>query len=80
VPLGQIYVIGRITRNASRLFEGEGKIYLAATGELLASATAKYVKLPVDKIASSDFLHTQWFAEKRPLPDFSAFTAPQDGL
>ena len=79
VPLdSQIYVVGKITRSVSRLFEGEGKIYLAETGELLALGTAKYMKLSVDKIADADFLHTQWMEEKRPLPDLSRFAAPQD--
>lgn len=78
VPLDSpIYVTGIITRNVSRLFEGEGKIYLAATGELLASATAKYIKLPVSQIASADFLHTQWIEETRPVPDLKAFAAPK---
>ena len=81
VPLdSQIYAAGRITRNAARLFEGEGKIYLAKTGELLASAAATYIKLPVDKIVGDDFLHTQWFAETRPMPDLSLFSFPKDGF
>ena len=80
VPLNsQIYVVGRIIRNASRLFEGRGEIYLAETGEPLASASAKYMKLPVEKIADVSFLHTQWIVEKRPLPDIKAFAAPKDG-
>jgi len=81
VPLdSQIYVAGRITRNAARLFEGNGKIYLAETGELLVSAAAAYIKLPVEKIADADFLHTQWFAETRPLPDLSHFVLPEGGF
>ena len=77
VPLdSQIYAAGRVTRSAARIFEGEGKIYLAKTGELLASAAATYIKLPVEKIADADFLHTQWFAETRPFPDLSHFVLP----
>jgi len=74
VPLdSQIYVIGKVTKNASRLFEGVGAIYSAFTGELLASATGKYIKLPVEKIADSNFLHTQWVKDERPLPDLMQF-------
>jgi len=72
----QIYIAGGITRNASRLFEGKGGIYLARTGELLAYSEAKYIKLPVERIADADFLHTQWFADERPIPDISGFAFP----
>ena len=79
VPLDeQIYLTGKITRNNRMLFEGEGKVYLASTGELLASGIAKYVKLPVDKIADTDFLHKEWIEDTRPLPDFVSFKAPQE--
>lgn len=81
VPLDkQIYVTGKIIRNASRLFEGAGEIYLAGTGELLASCSAKYIKLPVERIADVTFLHTQWIEEKRPVPDISGFVLPKDGF
>jgi len=81
VPLDeQIYVTGIITKNGGRIFEGSGRIYLASTGELLASAEGKYVKLPVDKIADANFLHTQWFEEKRAVPDISGFTSPKCGF
>ncbi|ADY57335.1 phenylacetic acid degradation-related protein [Syntrophobotulus glycolicus DSM 8271] len=52
VPLGQkLIVIGRITREKSRTFEGTGEIILA-NGEVAASATAKYLKVPLDKMPS----------------------------
>jgi len=79
VPLdAEIYVTGKITESFSRLFKGEGRVCLAATGEVLASASAKYVKLPVDKIADTDFLHTQWLEEQRPAPDLSRFVFLED--
>jgi hypothetical protein len=34
----------------------------------LAFATAKYVKLPPDRICGDDFLHTAWFPDTRPAP------------
>ncbi|MDR1094541.1 MAG: PaaI family thioesterase, partial [Clostridiales bacterium] len=69
VPLdAPIVVLGFITAETSRTFEGEGKIILPATGDVLAFATAKYVKLPPDRICGDDFLHTAWFPDTRPAP------------
>jgi len=73
----QVYVVGRITQGEGRMFEGTGEIYLAESGELLASAFAKYVKLPVEKIASADFLHTQWVEDRRAMPDIRNFAMPK---
>ncbi len=79
VPLDrQIYVTGKITRCNRLMFEGEGGVYLAATGELLASGTAKYMKLPVGEIADAVFMHTEWVKDERPLPDIAAFKEPQN--
>jgi len=68
VPLTQkIYIVGRVVKDTSRIFFGEGKIVLAETGETFAYATAKYFKLPVGYIANADFLHSDWFADPRPI-------------
>lgn len=54
VPLGDtVLVVGRITRNRSRMFEGTGEIYLmhgASVGELLAEANGTYLKLKAEQI------------------------------
>lgn len=63
VPLGpKLLVVGRVTRNRSRMFTGTGEIYLIesdavesdangdACGELLASAEGTYLKLKAEQI------------------------------
>lgn len=51
VPLDEeLRVVGRITRDTSRLFEGSGEILLAS-GEVAVTAQGKYLKLPINKIA-----------------------------
>jgi len=51
VPLDQeLKVVAKITKNTSRLFEGEGKILLA-NGDIAVVATGKYIKMSLDKIA-----------------------------
>lgn len=71
VPLNEdVLVIGRITKNTSRGFEGSGEIVLA-DGTLAVEATGRYLKLPVDRIApETDFAHSEWFADPRPVPEF----------
>lgn len=52
IPLDQeLRVIGRVTRDTSRIFEGSGEILLP-DGEIAATAEGKYMKLPIDKIAN----------------------------
>ncbi len=54
VPLNErLLIVGRITRNRSRMFEGSGEIY-DADGLLLAEATGSYMKLPADKIVHTE--------------------------
>lgn len=51
IPLDEVLrVVGRITRDTSRIFEGTGEILLE-NGEVAATARGKYIKLPIDKIA-----------------------------
>jgi uncharacterized protein (TIGR00369 family) len=64
VPLGQeIKIIARVTNEGTRTFEGSGEIILPG-GEVAVSAEGKYIKLPIDKISSDDFLEDQWFYSK----------------
>jgi len=46
----ELRVIGRITRDTSRIFEGTGEILLS-NGEVAVTAQGKYIKLPIHKIA-----------------------------
>ncbi|MGL4772289.1 MAG: PaaI family thioesterase [Clostridium sp.] len=59
---GQIKVVGRITKETSRMFEGSGEIILE-NGEVAVQATGRYMKLPIEKIASFDTNHQseEWF-------------------
>jgi len=69
VPLdGEIRVIGRITRDTSRLFEGSGEIVLA-DGTVAVEARGKYVKMPLDAITNGDFDQRDWFPDPRTPPD-----------
>ena len=67
LPLdGELRCLGRITRDASRLFEGTGEIVLA-DGTVAAEARGKYVKLPIADIAQG-FDGSQWLADPRDAP------------
>lgn len=47
----ELIAIGKLNKNTPRMFTGEGVIK-DLDGTVLASATATYVKLPLDKIAT----------------------------
>jgi uncharacterized protein (TIGR00369 family) len=69
VPLDEeLRVVGRITRDSSRLFEGSGEILLA-DGEPAVEAHGKYLKMPIERIAEGDFDTNDWAADPRPAPD-----------
>ena len=76
VPLQTtLLIVGRITRNRSRMFEGSGEIYLP-DGTLLAEATGTYLKLKAEQIVDcpkgeNPVNALNW--QLRPLPD----NAPQ---
>jgi acyl-coenzyme A thioesterase PaaI-like protein len=60
IPLDEdIKVIGRITKDTSRLFEGTGEIILK-NGDIAATATGKYLKMSLNKIADFDFDEQEW--------------------
>jgi acyl-coenzyme A thioesterase PaaI-like protein len=60
VPLHEeLRVVGRITKDSSRLFEGTGEILLP-NGEVAATASGKYMKMSIDKIANFDEGHEEW--------------------
>lgn len=64
VPLNaELKVVGRITKDTSRVFEGTGELLLP-NGEVAATAHGRYVKMPIDKITDVDELHMEWLSIK----------------
>jgi len=60
VPLGQeLRVVGRITRDSRRLFEGTGEILLP-DGQIAVEGSGKYIKLPLEEIADFDYEEQEW--------------------
>jgi acyl-coenzyme A thioesterase PaaI-like protein len=60
IPLHKVVkVIGRITNQNSRFFEGTGEIVLD-TGEIAVIAKGKYMKAPLSKIADFDPEENEW--------------------
>ncbi|MGW8287383.1 MAG: PaaI family thioesterase [Desulfobulbales bacterium] len=60
VPLDQeLRVVGRITNDSSRFFEGTGELLLE-DGTVAAEAHGKYLKAPLDKIADFDVETQEW--------------------
>lgn len=69
VPLDEeIRVVGRITRDTTRLFEGSGELLLA-DGSVAVEARGRYLRLPLDAIADEAFAATDWFADERRAPE-----------
>jgi acyl-coenzyme A thioesterase PaaI-like protein len=55
----ELRVIGRITRESSRLFEGTGEILLP-DGDIAATGSGKYIKLAIEKIADFNITEQDW--------------------
>lgn len=56
VPLNEeVRVVGRITKDGSRIFEGSGEIVLA-DGTVAISAAGRYMKMDITKITDTDFV------------------------
>jgi uncharacterized protein (TIGR00369 family) len=69
VPLDrEIKAVARIARDSTRMFEGTGEIVLD-DGTVAAEAQGKYLKMPIDEIASIEFSEREWFADPQPVPD-----------
>jgi uncharacterized protein (TIGR00369 family) len=69
VPLDQeVRASARITRDSRRLFEGTGEIVLE-DGTVAVEAWGKYLKMPIEDIASVEFSDREWFADELPLPE-----------
>ncbi|MDR0856524.1 MAG: PaaI family thioesterase [Clostridiales bacterium] len=69
----QLVAVGHIIRHNERLFEGEGRLLQVDTGEVLARATAKFLKLPPAVIFGTDAFHQDWFPDPRPAPRLLTF-------
>ena len=60
IPLNEeLRVVGRVTKDSRRVFEGSGEILLS-DGSVAAEGHGKYIKLPLDKIADFDFDEQEW--------------------
>jgi acyl-coenzyme A thioesterase PaaI-like protein len=60
VPLGgELRVVGRVVKQDGRLFEGSGEILLPG-GEVAATGSGKYLRLPIDRIADFDAGAQEW--------------------
>lgn len=55
-----IKVVGRITKENRRMFEGSGEIILP-NGDVAVEATAKYMKMPIEKIGDGSFSNDEFF-------------------
>jgi acyl-coenzyme A thioesterase PaaI-like protein len=76
VPLDQeIRVVGRITKDSSRLFEGTGELLLA-DGTVAVEASGRYMKMPIERIAEGDFT-AEWFTDERDAP--RSVDLPEEG-
>ena len=69
VPLdGELKVVGRITADRGRIFEGTGELYLA-NGEVAVEAHGKYMKRRLEQITDKDFTANEWFAPAEDPPE-----------
>jgi acyl-coenzyme A thioesterase PaaI-like protein len=60
IPLNEeLKVIGRITEENSRMFEGTGEIVLK-NGDIAVTAWGKYLKVPLEKITDFDKEENEW--------------------
>ncbi len=61
IPLGvELRIVGRVSRDDHRFFEGTGEILLP-DGSVAVSAAGKYMKVPIDKITNTSMDAEDWF-------------------
>jgi uncharacterized protein (TIGR00369 family) len=66
VPLGvELKAVARVVKEEGRVFEGSGEILLP-DGEVAATGTGKYVKLPLSRIADFDADAEEWGVRRLP--------------
>ncbi len=56
----ELKVVGRITKDRGRIFEGDGEIYLP-DGTIAVSASGKYLKRDLKQISDVEFTQEEWF-------------------
>jgi acyl-coenzyme A thioesterase PaaI-like protein len=60
IPLNEeLTVVGRITEEGKRIFEGTGELLLS-NGDVAATGEGKYIKLALDDIADFDREENEW--------------------
>lgn len=65
VPLGEkLKIVGRITKNGRRAFEGTGEIILE-NGDVAVTAYGRYIKMPVEKISEGILEDDEWITNYR---------------
>lgn len=78
VPLdAELRVIGRITKDTRRIFEGTGEILLP-DGTVAAEAWGKYMKLPLEKIADFKADEQDW--QVVALPEDPGYVEIEDNI
>jgi acyl-coenzyme A thioesterase PaaI-like protein len=66
IPLGQeLKIVGRVTSESSRAFEGTGEIVLP-NGDIAVSAEGRYMKAAIDRISGDPDLDDNWFFVTNP--------------
>lgn len=68
----QIKIVGRITKENRKLFEGSGEIILE-NGDIAATATGKYMKMPISQITDEELEGDEWINTGDELPDYIEF-------
>jgi hypothetical protein len=65
----ELKVIGRITEDRGRIFEGTGEILLPG-GEVAVTAKGRYMTMTVEQIAGPEFVDGQWgYMAEDPIPE-----------
>lgn len=60
IPLNaELKIVGRITKDTSRIFEGTGELILP-NGDIAATAHGRYIKMTLDKISGTDEKELDW--------------------
>ena len=78
VPIGaELRVLGRLTKDSRRFFEGTGEILLP-DGKVAAEATGKYMRLPLERITDAAFREEEWRVVPAPT-DPTAVDLPERG-
>jgi len=78
IPYGvTLTVVGRITNQRGRIFEGSGELYLP-DGTVAATARGKYLRRPLDAFTDPSFIDRHWF-KPDDLPEEIVIPGPEGG-